>query len=378
MKKYKTGVIGAGFVGVAHIEALRRLGNVEVVALTSQDDVVEKAAELSVPNYFYDYKEMIDSQELDMVHICTPNNTHYEIAMYAMERGIHVLCEKPMTTTIAEAQKLVQTAKEKGVVHAVNFHNRFYPVTHHLKQIVKEGQLGRIFSIHGGYIQDWLQYETDFNWRLISSVSGKTRAVSDIGSHWMDLVEFITDLKIVEVFAEFSTFYKARKRSLSPVETFTKTQRSIEEYENVEIDTEDFACLLLRFENGAVGNTTFSQMFAGEKNKISIFLSGSEMSAQWDSNDLNNIKLGRRNDANLILTKDPALLHPKSKSLSSYPGGHLEGFPDAFKQAFRQIYASIDDTAIRKDYATFEDGLRQMMLCDKIFESAKIGKWVSI
>ncbi|MDF2593668.1 MAG: oxidoreductase domain protein [Clostridia bacterium] len=378
MKKIKAGVIGAGFIGVAHVEALRRLGNVEVVALASQDDLTLKAAELNIANSFFDYKQMLDSLALDIIHICTPNDSHYEIAMYAMERGVHVLCEKPMTTTILEAEKLVETAKKKNLVNAVNFHNRFYPITHHMRQIIKEGQLGIIFSIHGGYVQDWLQFETDFNWRLISSVSGKTRAVADIGSHWLDLVEYVTGLKVIEVFAEFSTFYKTRKRPLKSINTFSKADDTSSEYENVKIDTEDLACMLLRFDNGAIGNTTISQMFAGEKNKISIFIGGSEMSAQWDSNDLNNLKLGRRNDPNLIVTKDPMLLHPESKLLSSYPGGHLEGFPDAFKQIFKQVYASIEDPILRKDYATFEDGLRQMILCDKIYESAQTGQWVKI
>lgn len=378
MKIFKTGVIGIGFIGVAHIEALRRLGNVEVVALTDNHDPVKKAASLNVAHGFKDYREMIDTLDLDMVHICTPNHTHYEIAMYAMERGIHVLCEKPMTTTVEEGQRLVKAAKEKKIINAVNYHNRFYPITHHIRQIVKEGQLGKIFSIHGGYIQDWLLYDTDFNWRLIASKSGKTRAVADIGSHWLDLIEYVSGLNVTEVFAEFATFYDTRKRPFKPLETFSAQQLSPEAYEEIQIDTEDFACILLRFDNGAVGNTTISQMFAGEKNRISVFIGGSKMSAQWDSNDLSNLVLGCRNEANRIITKDPGLLHPSSSSIVNYPGGHVEGFPDAFKQTFKQIYASIENPSLSPDYATFEDGLRQIVLCEKIFESAQTGKWVKI
>lgn len=378
MRKFKAGIIGIGFVGVAHIEALRRLGNVEVVALADEADPVQKAANLNVPHGFSDYKEMLDTMSLDMVHICTPNHTHYQIAMAAMDRGIHVLCEKPMTTTIAEAEKLVQTAKEKGLVNAVNFHNRFYPITHHIRQIVKEGRLGDIFSIHGGYVQDWLLYNTDFNWRLISSQAGKTRAVADIGSHWLDLVEYMTGLKVVQVFAEFGIFHKTRKRSVKPLETFSKSQFPQEAYDDIEIDTEDFACLMLRFDNGAIGNATISQMLAGKKNKITVFIGGSKMSSEWDSDDINNLILGRRNEPNLVVTKDPGMLHPLSASLAGYPGGHAEGFPDTFKQAFKQIYASIGNPAAKTDFATFEDGLRQMLVCEKIYESAKTGKWIKI
>lgn len=378
MKKFKAGVIGIGFIGVAHIEALRRLGSVEVVALANETDAVQKAAHLNVPHGFTDYREMIDTMDLDMVHICTPNHTHYEIAVYAMERGIHVLCEKPMTTTIEEGEKLVQLAREKNLVHAVNYHNRFYPITHQLRQMAKAGEFGEIFSIHGGYVQDWLLFDTDFNWRLISSKGGKTRAVADIGSHWLDLIEYVTGLKIVEVFAEFSTFYNTRKRSIQPIETFSNTQQANEAYEDIKIDTEDFACILLKFDNGAVGNTTISQMFAGEKNRISVFIGGSKMSAEWDSNNISNLVLGRRNKPNLILTKDPGLLHPLSAQLASYPGGHVEGFPDAIKQTFKQIYASIDHPSMEIDYATFEDGLRQILLCERIYESAQTGRWVKI
>ncbi|WP_243183371.1 Gfo/Idh/MocA family protein [Anaerosolibacter carboniphilus] len=378
MKKFKAGVVGIGFIGVAHIEALRRLGNVEVLALTNETDPVQKAAHLNVPHGFADYREMIDTVDLDMIHICTPNHTHYEIATYAMERGIHVLCEKPMTTTVEEAEKLVQLAKEKQLVHAINYHNRFYPITHHLRQMAKEAEFGEIFSIHGGYIQDWLLFDTDFNWRLISSKSGKTRAVADIGSHWLDLIEYMTGLKIVEVFAAFRTFYDTRKRSIHPVETFSQAQQPREAYEDIPIDTEDFASILLKFDNGALGNTTISQMFAGEKNRISVFIGGSKMSAQWDSNDISNLVIGRRDEPNLVLTKDPGLLHPQSAKITGYPGGHVEGFPDAFKQTFKQIYASIEDPTMEKEYATFEDGLRQMILCERIYESAQTNRWVKI
>jgi len=378
MKKFKAGIIGIGFIGVAHIEALRRLGNVEVVAIADAFEAAKKAEELNIPYGFKDYKEMIDSLELDMIHICTPNNTHYEIAMYAMAKGINVICEKPFTTSIEEAITLVKVAKEKKIISALNFHNRFYPLTNHLKQIIKNGELGEVFSIHGGYVQDWLLYDTDFNWRLISAQSGKTRAVADIGSHWFDLMEYITGLKIIEVFAEFKTFHKKRKCPITPRETFSINSGIKEEYKEIEVDTEDFACIMLRLENGAIGNATISQMFAGKKNKISVFVAGSKMSAEWDSDDTNNLIIGRRNEPNLIINKDPKIISPHSAALANYPGGHVEGFPDAIKQVFKQVYASIDNPCGEHDYANFEDGLRQMVICEKVYESSQKGKWVEV
>jgi predicted dehydrogenase len=367
MKTYRVGVVGTGFIGLAHVDALRRVENAEVTALADVVNAKEKAEELNIKNSFSDYKEMIDKAGLDAIHICTPNNTHFEIAMYAMEKGLHVVCEKPFMHTVEEAEKAVITAKEKNIANAVNFHNRFYPATNNLKNLIKDGELGDIFSVHGGYVQDWLLYDTDFNWRLLSKNSGKTMVIGDIGSHWIDLVEFITGLRITEVFAEFSCVYPERKRKLPSGE-----------YESIKIDTEQIAYVLLRFENGAIGSGVFSTMVAGKKNKTFLTVSGKKMSGEWDSESINDMFLGRRNEGNIRITKDPNLVHPDTKPIIAYPGGHAEGFPDAFRQHFRQFYKSIENTGMKKDFATFEDGLRDMVICDKVFESAKSGKWIKI
>lgn len=377
MKKIKTGIIGVGFIGTAHIEALRRLGNVDIVALADEFHAKEKAEQLNIPHVFSNYKDMIDEVPLDTIHICTPNYTHYEIAKYAIQKNLHVICEKPFTTTIEEAQNLVSLCKDKGVVNAVNFHNRFYPMTHHLRQMIAKGELGEIYSVHGGYLQDWLLYDTDFNWRLISTQAGKSRAVADIGSHWLDLVEYLTGLQITQVFAEFKTVHPTRKQPLEITETFAK-QNSISKYKEIPIDTEDFACFIFKLSNGSLGNATISQTFAGKKNKMSVFVAGSKMSAEWDSDDTNNLIIGRRDKPNLLVTKDPSMLDSASSSLVSYPSGHVEGFPDTFKQGFKQIYGSISDPNSPSDYATFEDGLREMIICERIYESATNKKWVNI
>lgn len=363
MKIFKVGVVGLGFIGLAHIDALRRVESVQIIALTDVVDVKEKAEKLNIPNAFSDYKEMIDSLGLDAIHICTPNNTHFEIAMYALEKGLHIICEKPFTYTVEEAGKLVQLAKEKQVSHAINFHNRFYPEPNHLKNIIKDGELGEIFSVHGGYVQDWLLYDTDFNWRLL----GKSLVMLDIGSHWLDLVEFVTGLKISEVFAEFTKVYPIRKKHLASGES-----------EPIETDIEEIAFVLIRFANGAKGSAVFSTMLAGKKNKTTVTISGKLRSAEWDSEAINDLCLGSRNAGNVILTKDPNLLHTDSKQLAAYPGGHVEGFPDAFRQHFKQFYSSIDNPQMKTDFATFEDGLRDMIICEKIIESAASGRWIKV
>ncbi|WP_428898512.1 putative dehydrogenase [Parelusimicrobium proximum] len=379
MKKFRAAVAGVGFVGVAHVEALRRLGNIDVVAVCDNTDIGKKAKELFVPAAYKDYKEMIDKENLDMLHICTPNNLHYDMAMYAMSRGVNILCEKPLTTTAAEAQAMLDYAQKHNILHAVNFHNRFNPMTHQLKHMIAEDLFGRVVSVHGGYLQDWLLYETDFSWRINKSESGNTRAIADIGSHWLDTVEYITGLKVKEVLADFSTIHPVRKKSLKPIETFSSAKLKHQEYEDVPIDTEDFATLLIRFDNGAKGTAILSQVFAGKKNKISVFIGGSKQSAEWDmENSINEVKIGRRDDYNQILHKSPDILHPKTRAIVSYPGGHVEGFPDTFKQGFKQVYACLEDKKCEiRDFATFKDGLRQMQLAEKIYESAHSDRWVS-
>lgn len=379
MKTFKAGVVGTGFIGVAHVEALRRLGNVEVLAITDSQSPEIKAKTMNIPNSFTDYKKMIDTLDLDAVHICTPNNTHHEIAMYAMKKGINVICEKPMTKTLDEAKDMYEYSKKHNIVNAVNFHNRFNPMVHQLKRMVAHGELGEIFSIHGAYIQDWLLLDTDFNWRINSKESGKTRAVADIGSHWIDTIEYVTNLKVTEVFAEFLTYHKTRKKILNPVETFSTINLADSKYDEVKIDTEDIAMIMLRFDNGAIGNAFISQMFSGRKNKISIFIGGSKQSAEWDSERLNELIIGERDSYNKLFDKDPAILNPETQSIVNYPGGHVEGFPDTFKQCFKQVYNSIETNNNNlNDFATFKDGYRQMLLEEKIFESAHNKKWIKI
>lgn len=376
MAKYRTGVIGSGFIGGLHVETVRRLGIGEVVALTETADAKGKAESMYIPNYFDDYKKMIDTMDLDMVHICTPNHTHHEMSIYAMKKGVNVICEKPMCRTIEEAEDMVKIAKETGVVNAVNFHNRFYPMTYDMKKQIQRGKTGEIWAIHGVYLQDWLFYDTDYNWRIDPRFSGNTRAVADIGSHWIDLAEATTGLKVVSVFADFATFHKTRKKTKEAQNAFAKVEAT--EYENVRIESEDHAHILLKFNNGAIGNAVISQVVSGRKNRITMNIDGSKEALFWTTDDLNNLWIGHRNEPNELLGRDPTLVEPATVNQISYPGGHAEGFPDAFKNNFKAIYNSIENPTSQIEYATFADGLREMIICDKLFESAQTDKWVSI
>lgn len=276
----RVGVIGTGFIGKVHIEQIRRLGFAEVVALADVGKAEETAARLNVPEGYSDYKEMIRAEKPDIVHICTPNHTHYDIAMYAMEQSCNVVCEKPISLQAEEAEKMADLAAKKGLVNALNLHNRFFPMVQELSVMVKKGELGDIHAVNGWYLQDWLLYNSDFDWRVMSKCSGKTRAVSDIGSHWMDTAEFVIGSKVTEVFADLKCLHPQRKKYKAAGTTYSGIEPDADEYELVNVDTEDHANILLHFENGAVGNVTVSQVMAGRKASLNLNIGGGIASAE--------------------------------------------------------------------------------------------------
>ncbi|MBN1838381.1 MAG: Gfo/Idh/MocA family oxidoreductase [Spirochaetales bacterium] len=383
MKTVKTGVIGTGFIGPAHVEALRRIPNIEVVALADvdADTARQKAEMLGIPSHYGDYRTLLAREDLDAVHICTPNNLHFRMAKQALEAGKHVICEKPLATELSEARELVELARKKNLVNAVHFNVRYYPLMAHVRQMIQKGELGTIFSVHGSYLQDWLFHPTDYNWRLEPELSGRSRAVADVGSHWMDLIENVTGLRIVEVLADFATFHKRRKKPLKPVETYAGKLLKPEDYAEVPIGTEDYATVLLGFDNGARGVYTVSQVFAGRKNRLYFEIAGSKKAAAWESELPNQLWLGSRDGPNELLLRDPSLVHPDSRELINFPGGHNEGFPDTSKQVFKQVYADIRagrPCGNDPPYPTFAAGLRELELCDRIMESSEKRAWVQV
>jgi len=381
MERVKVGVIGTGFIGPAHIEALRRLGNVDVVALAerSEDLARAKAALLGVGTYYGDYGQLLKEEHIQSVHICSPNYLHYEMAKAALAAGKHVVCEKPLAIHISEAEELVELADKKGLANAVNFNIRYYPLMRQIRAMVEKGDVGEIFAVQGSYLQDWLFYPTDYNWRLEPEHAGPSRAIADIGSHWMDLIEYITGLRIKDVCADFATFHKTRKKPLRPVETYVGKVLKPEDYQDIAIHTEDYATVLLRFENDGRGVMTVNQVAAGRKNRLYFELNGSKESVAWDSESPNQIWIGKRNGNNEILMRDPSLVYPECIELIDYPGGHNEGFPDTFKQLFKEVYAFItSDRTKAPCFPTFKDGLREIILCKTILESSVNRTWIKV
>jgi predicted dehydrogenase len=381
MNKIKVGVVGTGFIGPAHIEALRRLPNVEVAALceVTEELAKQKAADLGIDRY-YTFEDLLKQDDITSVHICTPNFLHYSQSKAALLAGKHVVCEKPLAKDLAEAEELVKIAAETGLVNAVHFNLRYYPLVRQMKVMREKGELGDVYSFIGSYLQDWLFYNTDYNWRLEPDKSGDSRAIADIGSHLMDVLEYITGLKTTAVMADFTTIHKTRKKPLKPVETYSGKMLTAEDYADVAINTEDHANVLLRFDNGNSGVITVSQVSAGRKNQMKLEISGSRETFAWNSEAPNELWIGRRDGANQVLMRDPSLVHPEVRSTITFPGGHNEGFPDTSKQLFKEVYAAIEAgrQPEHASFPTFADGYRELLICERILESNRKQGWVTI
>ena len=381
-KKFKVGVVGVGFIGPAHMEGIRRQG-FEVLAIgEANQELAEAAAErLLVPKAYGDFNDLVNDPEIDVVHIASPNFLHFKHAKAALEAGKHVICEKPLAMTAEESGELVRLAEEKGLVNAVNFNIRFYPLVHEAKARIAAGELGdKLYIIQGSYLQDWLLYDTDWNWRLEPELGGDLRAVADIGSHWMDLVTFITGTKITSVLADFETFLPIRRKPARKIDTFGGKIEVDMEYEEKQIRTEDYAAVLLKFDNGARGVMTVSQVSSGRKNRLYFEIDGSESSIVWDSEAPNEMMIGHRPEPNQVLIKDPSLMSEDVRWTASYPGGHTEGFPDTFKHLQMAVYRYIaaGDISAKPDFPTFRDGHNTILVDEAILKSAREGGWVDV
>jgi predicted dehydrogenase len=380
MKKLKTAVFGTGFMGRVHTEGIRRLGNVEVAAIAASS--AEKARrfgeEVGVARTTGDYRTVLSDPEIDAVHVCTPNALHFPMAKAALEAGKHVLCEKPLAVSVAEARKLVDLAKKKNLANCT-FHNlRFYPMVQQIRRMRETGEMGEIYIVQGTYSQDWLYYDTDWNWRIDQNANGKSRTLADIGSHWCDMIEHVTGLRISSVCADLQTFHKTRKKPKGSVETFTGKLAKPQDYTEVKIESEDFAAVLLRLGDRTRGAFTVSQVSAGRKNRLAIEVYGSKCSVAWDQEKPDDLWIGHRNEPNQSIVKDPSLLEESARRYADLPGGHSEGYDDTFKQVFRRFYRTVEDRSAPVEYPQFVDGLRQLQILDAELKSSAAHRWVDV
>src|SRR5262245_52302355 len=381
MAKIKAGIIGTGFIGPAHVEALRRLGFVEVAAVAERgDDLAKaKAEQLSIPRAYGDYRKLLADPEIQVVHNCTPNHLHFAINKEILAAKKHIISEKPLAMTSAESRELVRLAKETGVVNAINFNYRYMPLVqqaHHMCRTA--GDVGRIYAVHGSYLQDWLLLENDWNWRLVPELSGDSRAVADVGSHWCDLVQFITGMKIVRVMADLVTIHPIRKRPKVEVETYAGNVLRPEDLEDVAINTEAYGLIELAFVTGAHGVLTVNQCAAGRKNRLYFEIDGSKCALAWNQERPNELWVGRRDGANQAIMKDPSLLYPQAREYAHYQGGNNVAYPDGPKNLFRNVYGFIAGARPGGDFSTFVDGHNEIAICEAVLKSSRERKWVDV
>ena len=383
----RAGIIGTGFIGPVHIEALKRLG-IQVHAICGSTKSALAMADLwGIPEVYgdYDYEAMYANPNIDVIHITSPNKVHVEQSIAALKAGKHVICEKPLGMTSKETACVVAAAKKSDRVFAVNYMCRFFPAVLQMKAMVERGDLGRIIHVQGHFFQDWLLKETDYNWRVLASEGGKLRAVGDIGTHWIDAVSFILGAKAESVYATMETFHKTRKRPKGEVQTFAKVDPK--KMVDFEVDTEDFASVLLKFgkaghkyADGVHANCAVSQVAAGWKCSLYLGIYGTEGSVQWDLQQPNEIIVGRRDEPNQTLQRATAGFMEDVANFTDYPGGHPEGFSDAHKMHYRAVYEHIATKGRKKKplFATAEDGHHEVKLCDAVLKSSATKKWVSV
>lgn len=382
----RAGVIGTGFISPVHIEALKRNG-VQVTAVCGSDRGARELADYwGIPEVYgdYDYKSMLASPNVDVVHVTSPNKVHVEQSLAALEAGKHVVCEKPLGMTTRDTAKVVKAVARKGApVFAVNYVCRFFPAVLQMRAMVQRGDLGRIIHVHGRFFQDWLLKETDYNWRVMADEGGKLRAVGDIGTHWMDAVSFILGARANSIFAHLETFHKTRVRPKGEVQTFSGSRADASV--RYPVDTEDFGSVLLQFGkggeyvNGVHANALISQVAAGYKCSLAVGIFGTEGSVYWDFQNPEEILVGRRDDPNMVLQRATAGFDKDVAGFTDYPGGHPEGFSDVHKMQYRAVYQHIASN--RKTPALFagaEDGHYEVKLCEAILKSSKARKWVKI
>ena len=374
------GIIGSGFIGPAHIEALRRLGFVQVVALCdgTLEQAQEKAQALNIPHAYGNVEELLAHPDLHVVHNCTPNHLHAQINRQILRAGKHVFSEKPLCMTPEEAHELVELAEQAGVVHGVSFVYRQFAMVRQAQSMMREGSLGRLFASHGSYLQDWMLLDTDYNWRVDAALGGASRAVADIGSHWCDTVQFVTGRRIVEVMADLSIVWPTRKANVAGNSTFTQQDSAV--FENKAVTTEDFGSVLFRFDDGSKGCFSVSQVSAGRKNRLSFEINGSEKSVAWDQEVPQQLWIGHRSQANQTLSDDPGLMNGDAADSAHFPGGHIEGWPDAFKNMMAQFYRAVQTGVmpVKPLFATFYDGANVMYIIDAIVKSHQQQRWVSV
>lgn len=382
MKKFKVGLIGTGYIGMVHLEMLRRIVDVDVVAVADSNEKLARAAaeKLEVPRVFKSGEELIGDREIEVVHNCAPNNVHFDLNRKAVESGKDVLSEKPLSLNAGESAELVRLAEKHKTLTAINFCYRYYPVVQEAAARVRRGDLGEVRAFMGHFLQDWLFYDTDYSWRLDPAVAGGANVIADLGSHWCDLVQFVTGRKIAEVMAELHTCIPKRKKPKTGPLSFS-TQKAAD-YEEVEVRLDDYASMFLRLDNGARGNFTTCQVAAGRKVDLELQVFGTKESYAWSHVHPNALWVGHREKGNELFYESSQLQAEDTRKYAALPTGHPMGYHDAVYNLFRDFYGALAAKRAGKPFKVhfpdFHTGHEEMRVLDAAVESSKSGRWVKV
>jgi predicted dehydrogenase len=383
MKRIGMGLVGPGFVGMHHIDAVRRLGYVDVVAIAASSDASarKKADAWNVPKAYGSFEALAADPDVHVIHNTTPNYLHGPVIRAALANKKHIVSDKPLATSAAEARALWQEAKAAGVVHAVTFNYRGNPLVQQARQMIAGGDVGSLHYVHGAYLQDWLLEPTDFSWRLEPDKGGQSSAIGDIGSHWCDLIEHVTGARIQSLLSDLTTVIATRVKPEGSTEAFSK---AADKGREVAISAEDLATVMLRFDNGMKGCVSVGQVCAGHKNGLWFEVNGKKSSLRWFQERQNELWIGKRHEANQLLPKDPSMLTGTAQRYAHLPGGHQESWPDAFCNVLRDVYQCVADgqrpeTLKETPFPTFQDGYRSACIVEAILKSHANGNtWTTV
>ncbi|MGR3492205.1 MAG: Gfo/Idh/MocA family protein [Shimia sp.] len=372
----RAAIIGTGFIGGIHAQMLRRAGVTVAGMLGSSPERGAQGAKThGVPHY--ETMDELLADDVHVVHVTTPNHAHYAQVKAILAAGKHVICEKPLAMTAAESREMMDLAAASGLICAVCYNIRFYPLNQQAHGMVQAGAIGAPHFITGHYHQDWLAEPTDWNWRLEGEKGGALRSVSDIGTHWVDLTSFVTGLRPQAVMAELITVLPERQKPLGSVETFSTASGQTEP---VQIETDDAAMILIRYEGGAHGVMSTSQINRGRKNSLIYDVAGSDASLAWDSETPDHLFIGHRDRANETLMRDFTLMNETGTRAATLPPGHVEGFADSFHAFFKAMYSDVakGERSETATWATFADGHDEMLFCEAVLRSASEDRWVTL
>ncbi|WP_159501196.1 Gfo/Idh/MocA family protein [Microbacterium sp. 18062] len=349
----RVGILGGGFMGTVHSRAARAAGaRLTGVVASSPERGAAAATALGIERSYDSLEQMLGAGAVDIVHVATPNALHAAQALAALAAGAHVVCEKPLATTVADAERLVAAAA--GRVAAVPFVYRYHPLVREARARVRAGETGRLLTVKGSYLQDWLVASDDDDWRVDATTGGRSRAFADIGSHLVDLLEFVSGDRVAAVAARTRTFFADRA-------------------EHRAVTTEDAAAVIVELRGGGIGTLLVSQTAPGRKNRLHIELAGQEASVAFDQEQPETLWVGRR-AGTTIVPRDPAYLAPDAARLVMTPAGHAQGYQDAFNGFVADVYAAVAG-AEPEGLPRFEDGLRAARVTEAVMDAAEGGGW---